>query len=142
MPHCSIYIRCDDLDNPAKGPIEMQNVNDFTKPWAGMFAHNPLDPASYTDAARKSAAAGEAFAAAVLKAAESNAELTGKWTLDTISRMKHVLIAKDDAADYAQAAKEFTTASVESAAENIAAYTDIAKRAQVETAEIFLGGDK
>ena len=120
----------------------MQNVNDFTKPWADMFAQNPLIPASYSDAGRKFAATGEALAATAFKAAEGSAELTGKWALETMARMKGVYAAKDEVADYTQAAKEFASASVESAAENIAAYTEIAKRAQVETAEIFLGGDR
>ena len=120
----------------------MQNVTDFTKPWADMFARNPLNPAFNSDTGRTFAATGEALAAAMLKAAESSTELTGKWTLETIARMKNVFVAKDDVADYAQAAKEFASASAESAAENIAAYTEIAKRAQVETTEIILGGEK
>lgn len=120
----------------------MQHVNEFIKPWADMFAQNPLNLESFSDASRKYAATGEALAAAVLNASESSAELTGKWTMDTLSRMKGVCVAKEDTAEYAQAAKDFASSSMESAAENIAAYAEIAKRAQVETTEIFLGGDK
>ena len=120
----------------------MQYVNEFTKPWADMFAQNPLNPAAFSDASRKYAATGEALAALALNAAESSAELTGKWTMDTLSHMKDVCVAKEDAAAYAQAARDFASSFMESAAENTAAYAEIAKRAQVETTEIFLGGDK
>ena len=142
MLRCSIYIALDRSDKPPKGPTEMQYVNEFTKPWADMFAQNPLNPAAFSDASRKYAATGEAFAAALFNAAESSAELTGKWAMDNLARMKGVCVAKEDAGEYAQAAKDFASSYMESAAENIAAYAEIAKRAQVETTEIFLGGEK
>ena len=120
----------------------MNKFEDFATAWADAFPRNPFDPAAYFDVARKSAAAGEALTAAFLRAAENCTDQTGKWTLETLGRVKEATVTGQDPAGLANVTKELTSAAVESAAEHLAAYTEIAKRTQIESAEIVLGAAK
>ena len=120
----------------------MTKFEEFAAAWTDAFPSNPFDPASITDAARKSAETTGALAATALKAVEKCTEQTGKWTLESLGRAKQAVAVQQNPADFAKTAKELTSASVESAAEHLAAYTEIAKQTQIESAEIMLGAAK
>ncbi len=120
----------------------MSKFEDFAAVWADALPRNPFDPEAVSESARKSAETGEALTAVVLKAAGSCADLTEKWALESLGRAKDVVSAGADPAGFAAAAKESASAAFESAAEHIGAYTEIAKRAQIESVEIVLGAAK
>ncbi len=120
----------------------MTNVEEMAKAGSEAFGQFATDPTSYSDLYRKSTQTVEALTLTMLKAAESTAEVTGKWTMDTLGQMRSSFAAGSDGIDYANAAKDFASASAESAAQYFAAYTDIAKQAQIESAEIVLGSAK
>ena len=50
--------------------------------------------------------------------------------------------AKAEPADYTKAASDFATAAAELAAENLAAFAEIAKKVQMETVELMLAAGK
>ncbi len=120
----------------------MKKFEEFATAWADVFPRNPFDPAAVYEAARKSLETGEALVVAGLKATGSVAELTGQWALESLERSKVAFRAGQDPESFSSAAKDLTSATVESAAEHIAAYTEIAKRTQIESAEIVLGAAK
>lgn len=120
----------------------MNKFEDFATAWINAFPSSPFDPKSVLDITRKSTETTEALTSTALKAAESFAEQTGKWTLESLARTKGALKVGKEPTEIANATKEWASASVESASEHFAAYTEIAKRAQIESAEIVLGATK
>mgnify|MGYP004159879879 CR=1 FL=1 len=50
--------------------------------------------------------------------------------------------AKTEPADYAKAMTDFASANAEVAAENMAAFAEVAKKVQMETVELFLAAGK
>lgn len=120
----------------------MNKFNDFAAAWIDAFPSNPIAPAAYFDMARKSAETTEALTLTALKAVESCAEQTGKWALESLERAKSTISAGTDPVEIANTTKRVASANVESASEHLAAYTEIAKRVQIESAEIILGAAK
>jgi hypothetical protein len=77
-----------------------------------------------------------------LEAAEKSSEITARWTRDTIHKLGDVSKAKHEPADYSKAVSDFATASAELAAENMAAFAEVAKKVQMETVELMLAAGK
>ncbi|MDP2086718.1 MAG: Phasin, partial [Gemmobacter sp.] len=65
-----------------------------------------------------------------------------KWTKDTLAKMGDITKAKHDAADYSKAATDFASSAAEMAAENMAAFAEVAKKVQMETVELMLAAGK
>ena len=120
----------------------MKTAQEYTKMYSDMMSRFPADPAAYSEMFRKSAEIGGKFATVALKAAESNAEVTNKWVLGAIEQLKVAATAQDDPKDYTKVANSFASASMEMAAEHLAAYTEVAKDAQIATSSILLDAGK
>ena len=75
-------------------------------------------------------------------AAEKSAELSTKWTKETIAKRGDLTKAKAEPAGYAKSVTDFASASAESAAEHMAAFAEIAKKVQMETVELMLAAGK
>lgn len=120
----------------------MTNANEFTKQMQDMMASFPMDTTAMTDMFKNSAAMGEKMSKVVLDAAEKSAELSSKWTKDTITKMGDVTTVKDEPTDYTKAMTDFASASAEMTAENMAAFAEIAKKVQMETVELVLAAGK
>jgi hypothetical protein len=84
----------------------------------------------------------EKFAGVALKAAEKSAELSTKWTKDTLTKLTDVSKAKTEPADYAKAMTDFASAQAEVTAENMAAFAEIAKKVQTDTVELMMSAGK
>ncbi|MFV2035309.1 MAG: phasin, PhaP, partial [Halocynthiibacter sp.] len=75
-------------------------------------------------------------------AAEKSAEISSKWTKDTISRLGDVSKVKAEPTDYSKSLTDFASASAEIAAENLSAFAEVAKSVQMETVELMLSAGK
>jgi hypothetical protein len=120
----------------------MAKTNDFTKMMQDMMASFPVDTAAMQDAFKTQAALAEKMSKVALEAAEKSTEITAKWTKDTLAKMADVTKAKHEAADYTKAASDFASATAEMAAENMAAFAEVAKKVQMETVELMLAAGK
>ena len=120
----------------------MTKTPDFTKVMQDAFAAFPMDTARFQDAFKSQAAFGEKISKVALEAAEKSAEISAKWTKDTLARLGDVTRAQTDVADYQKAASSFASATAEIAAENLAAFAEIAKKVQMETVELMLAAGK
>lgn len=116
--------------------------NDFTKMFQDMVSAFPVDTAAFQDAFKTSANLGEKMSKVALEAAEKSTEISSKWTKETLSKMGDVSKAKSEAADYTKAITEFASAQAETAAENMAAFAEVAKKVQMETVELMLATGK
>ena len=120
----------------------MAKADDFTKYMTEMMQSFPLDSAAMQDAFKSQAALGEKMSKVALDAAGKSSELSAKWTKETLSKMSEVAAVKDEPTDYTKSLTDFASASAEIAAENMAAFAEIAKKVQMETVELMLAAGK
>ncbi len=121
----------------------MSKTQDYTKVMQEMLgAFPPVDMSAIQDAFKNQAALGEKLAKVTLDAADKSAEISTKWTKETLTKMGDVAAAKEDAADYTKSMTDFASAQAELAAENMAAFAEVAKKVQAETVELMLAAGK
>ncbi len=120
----------------------MATTTDFTKVMQDMMAKFPMDTTAIQNAFKTQAAFGEKMAKVALEAAEKSADLSSKWTKDTLAKISTAAVAKAEVADYTKAATDFASASAETAAENLAAFAEIAKKVQLDTVELLMAAGK
>ncbi len=116
--------------------------NKFENPFAKMFDDLPVDMNAFGDVFKNSAALSEKFSNVALAAAEKNAEISNKWTKDTLAKLTNVSKAKDEPTDYTKAVTDFASGSVEVASEHVAAFAEVAKQVQMDTVELILVAGK
>ena len=120
----------------------MTKTPDFAKVMQDMMASFPVDASAFQNAFKTQAAYGEKLAAVALAAAEKSTELSAKWAKDSLAKLSETAKAKAEPADYTKAATDFATAAAEMAAENLAAFAEIAKKVQMDTVEVMLAAGK
>ena len=77
-----------------------------------------------------------------ISAAEKSSEISSKWTKETLAKVSDVATVKDEPTDYTKAMTDFASAQAELAAENLAAFAEVAKKVQMETVELMLAAGK
>lgn len=120
----------------------MSKTPDFTKVFQDAFASFPVDASAFQNAFKTQAAIGEKLSKVALEAAEKSTEISSKWAKDTISRLADISKAKTEPTEYTKAATDFASAAAEMAAENLAAFAEVAKKVQMETVELMLAAGK
>jgi hypothetical protein len=120
----------------------MTKTPDFTKVVQDMMASFPVDASAFQNAFKTQAAFAEKFSKVAIEAAEKSAEISAKWTKDTLSKVGDIAKAKSEPTDYTKAATDFASAAAEMAAENLAAFAEVAKKVQMETVELMLAAGK
>lgn len=117
-------------------------TQDFTKVFSDMTAAFPVDMSAFNEAVKNSAALGEKMSKVTLDAAATSAELSSKWTKETLGKMSGVSKAQAEPADYSKAVTDFASAQAESSAEHMAAFAEVAKKVQMETVELLMAAGK
>ena len=120
----------------------MANTQDFTTMMKDMMGAFPVDTKAFEDSFKTSAALNEKLSGVALEAAEKSSEVSSKWTKDTLTKMAELSKFKAEPADYAKAMSDFATSSAEMAAEHMAAFAEIAKKAQTETVDLMMAAGK
>ncbi|WP_135503665.1 phasin family protein [Roseovarius aestuariivivens] len=116
-----------------------QDINTIMKDFMGAF---PVDTKAMEDVFKNQAALSEKLSGVALDAADKSAELSSKWTKETLAKMSEMTKAKSEPADYAKAMTDFASANAESAAEHMAAFAEIAKKVQMDTVELMMAAGK
>ena len=120
----------------------MTNATDFTAMFKDVMGSFPVDTSAMDGAFKSTTALNEKLSTVALTAAEKSAEVSSKWTQDTLAKLADMSKAKAEPADYAKAMTDFASASAEVAAENMATFAEIAKKVQMETVELFMAAGK
>ncbi|MBT8152942.1 phasin family protein [Epibacterium ulvae] len=120
----------------------MAKTQDFTAFMKEMMGAFPVDTAALEDAFKSAAALNEKLASVALDAAEKSTELSTVWAKDALSKMGEMSKAKTEPAEYAKAATDLASSSAETAAENMAAFAEIAKKVQMDTVELLMAAGK
>lgn len=125
-----------------KRNLEMAKTQDFTAMMKDVMGAFPVDTTAMEDAFKSTASLNEKLSAVALDAAEKSAEISSKWTKDTLAKMADISKAKAEPADYAKAMTDFASATAEVAAENMAAFAEVAKKVQMDTVELVMSAGK
>jgi len=120
----------------------MANTQDFTKIMQDMMGAFPVDTTAVQDAFKSQARLGEQMSKVALQAADKSAEISSSWTKATIAKLGDVSAVKDEPTEYSKSLTDFASASAEMAAENMAAFAEVAKKVQMETVELMLAAGK
>ena len=120
----------------------MAKSQDFTAVFKDMLGAFPVDTKAMEEQFKNQTALTEKLSHVALDAAGKSAELSAKWTQDTIAKMESMSKAKAEPADYAKAMTDFASASAESAAEHMSAFAEIAKKVQTQTMELMMAAGK
>ena len=120
----------------------MANTQDFTAVFKDMMGSFPVDTAAMEETFKNQTTLAEKMSAVAIDAAGKSAELSAKWTKETLAKVEAMSKAKAEPADYAQAMTDFASTSAEAAAENMAAFAEIAKKVQTQTMELVLAAGK
>lgn len=120
----------------------MAKAQDYTKVMKDFMGAFPVDMTAVQDAFKTQATFGEKLSKVALEAADKSAEISGKWTKESLAKAGVVAKVKEDPADYGKAFADFASAQAELAAENMAAFAEVAKKVQMETVELMLAAGK
>jgi len=120
----------------------MAKAQDFTVVMKDMMGAFPVDTAAMQDAFKTSATLSEKMSKVALEAATKSNDLSSKWTKDTLAKVTELTKVKADPADYTKAMTDFASTAAETAAENMAAFAEIAKKVQMETVELMMAAGK
>lgn len=120
----------------------MAKTQDFTKYMTDMMGMMPVDTKAMTEAFKTQAAFAEKMSKVALDAAEQSAEISHKWTRETLAKVAPIATVKDEPADYAKSMTDFASAYAEVSAENMAAFAEVAKKVQMETVELMMAAGK
>ncbi|MDF1718954.1 MAG: phasin, PhaP [Antarcticimicrobium sp.] len=115
---------------------------DYSEILKDMMSAFPVDTSAMDEAFKTSAALSEKLSGVALEAAGKSAELSSHWAQDTLAKVNEIAKAKAEPADYAKAMSDFASASAEVAAENMAAFAEIAKKVQMDTVELMVSAGK
>ncbi len=117
-------------------------TQDFTAMMKDMMGSFPVDTKAMDEAFKTTATLNEKLSSVALEAAEKSTEISAKWTKDTLTKMSEMARVKAEPADYAKAMTDFASAQAETAAENMAAFAEIAKKVQMDTVELMMAAGK
>ncbi|MDF1854748.1 phasin, PhaP [Pseudooceanicola sp.] len=120
----------------------MAKTQDFTAMMKDMMGAMPVDTSAFDDAFKTQASLSEKLSGVYLDAADKSAEITSKWTKDTLSKVTEMTKAKSEPADYAKAITDFASTYAEMSAEHMAAFAEIAKKVQSEAMELMMAAGK
>ena len=120
----------------------MTKTPDFTKVMQDMMASFPVDASAFQNAFKTQAAFAEKFSKVAIEAAEKSTEISAKWAKDALAKVADVAKAKSEPADYSKSVTAFASTAAEMAAENLAAFAEVAKKVQMETVELMLAAGK
>jgi hypothetical protein len=120
----------------------MTKTQDVTAMMKDMMGAFPVDTKAMEDAFKTSATMSEKLSGVALEAASKSTEISTKWTQDTLAKLADMSKAKAEPADYAKAMTDFASAQAEVAAENMAAFAEVAKKVQMDTVELLMAAGK
>ena len=120
----------------------MNKNQDFTKVMQDMMQAFPFDATSAQGAFKSTAAFGEKMTKVALEAAVKSNEISSKWAKETLAKVGSLAKVKEEPADYTKAFSDFASAAAEMAAENLAAFAEVAKKVQMDTVELMLAAGK
>ena len=115
--------------------LDLGDVNKLMKDMTGNF---PFDTVAIEKAVKKSASLNEKLANLALEAAGTSTEITTSWANETFDKFRVSAKAKDEPLDYGKAMVDFWSAQTEITSKKMELFSDVLKKAQMETVELMV----
>lgn len=116
--------------------------DDYAQKMREALGSFPVDTSALENLAKSQAALAEKLSSIAIEAAQKSTDLSARWVQDTLSKLPAVTQARSEPAEYAKVAGEFMSGSTDTAAENLAAFAEIARKVQAETLAVLLNVGK
>ena len=120
----------------------MSNLGDMNKLMKDMMGNFPFDTVAIEKAVKKSASLNEKLANLALEAAGTSTEITTSWANETFDKFRVSAKAKDEPLDYGKAMVDFWSAQTEITSKKMELFSDVLKKAQMETLELMVSAGK
>ena len=120
----------------------MAGTQDMNKFFENFMASFPMDTAIFDDAVEKQSAISKEYYDLFLGVAEKSTTVTYKWATETLAKMQKAPSYDGDPSNYAKSKGDFVSEQADVATENLAAYAEIAKKAQMDALSLFLSTAK
>ena len=120
----------------------MTKVGEINKLMKDIMWNFTFENVGIEKAFKNSAVLNEKLLNVALEAASKSTEISTAWAKNTIGKLQAVSSAKEEPANYVAAMTEFASNQAELASENVTAFTEIAKKVQMETVEIIMAAGK
>ena len=118
------------------------STQNYTRMMQEMMSSFPMDMTVFQDGFKSCATFGQKMSRVALEAAEKSTDISAKWTRETITKLNDATAVRDEPSDYGRAMTGFASAQVETTAETIAAFAEVAKKVQMEAVELMLTAGK
>ena len=116
----------------------MVSTIDMNKFYTDFMSSLPSDSSIFDDAFKRQTEINEKYYDLFLKVAENSIAVSYKWANDTIAKMQEAPKYDGDPSGYAKSLGDFVSAQADVTTENLAAYAEIAKKAQMDSVSLFL----
>lgn len=120
----------------------MSKTPDMTAMFKDVMGSFQIDGSAMEGAFKTTATLNEKLSHVALNAVEQSADITSKWTKETVAKLEELSKAKAEPADYTKAMTDFASAYAETASEHLAAFAEIAKKVQMDTVELLMAAGK
>jgi RNA processing factor Prp31 len=107
-----------------------------------MMKRFPVDNGALQDLFKSQAALADQMSKVTLEAVEKSTEVSTNWTKATLDKVNEMSRSTEAPGDYPTAMTDFASVVAEMAAEYVTAYSDIAKKAQLDTINLILSAGK
>ncbi|MDE2790308.1 MAG: phasin, PhaP [Paracoccaceae bacterium] len=115
---------------------------DFVKASEKFIDAFNVDTKTFDDAVKTTVELNANLGKVMIDAARKNAELASGWTQDVLGRMDEANRACGTPAEYAAAASEFATAETQAMPKRLAQFAEVAKTAQLDAIDLFIGASE
>ncbi len=120
----------------------MSKTPDMTAMFKDVMGSFQIDGSAMEGAFKTTATLNEKLSHVALNAVEQSADISSKWTKETVAKLEELSKAKAEPADYTKAMTDFASAYAETASEHLAAFAEIAKKVQMDTVELLMAAGK
>ena len=120
----------------------MSIFGDMNKLMQDMMGNFPFDTVAIEKAVKKSASLNEKLANLALDAAATSTEISTSWANETFDKLRVTSEAKDESVGYGKAMVDFWSAQTEPATKKMELFSDVLKKAQMETVELMVSAGK
>mgnify|MGYP003325220016 CR=1 FL=1 len=120
----------------------MSNYGDMNKLMVDMMGNFSFDTVGIEKAVKKSASLNEKLANLALDAAGTSTEISTSWANETFDRFRVTAETKDEPVDYGKAMVDFWSVQTEIATKKMDLFSDVLKKAQMETVEFMVSAGK
>ena len=120
----------------------MSNSGDLNKLMKDMMGNFPFDTVDIEKAVKKSVSLNEKLANLSLDVAGTSTKISTSWANESFDKVRVAAEAKDEPVDYSKAIMDFWSAQTEIATKKMELFSDVLKKAQMETVQLMVTAGK